>query len=345
MSLRSEIHQQPAVLRGLLDSGWADIERAAAAIRAREIDYIYLAARGTSEHAGIYGQYVLGAFNGLPVALAAPSLFTIYKRPPRLSRALVVGVSQSGQSPDIVGVLDEANRQGALTMSVTNDPSSPLAQAATISLDIRAGTERAVAATKTYSAQLLTFAMLAAALAGDASRRAELEAVPEAVGAALQIEGAIAKAAAEFSQMSHCVVLGRGYHFATALEWSLKLKELTYVVAERYSTAEFQHGPIALVEPGFPVLAVAPRDAGSDDIRALLSRLTTEHGAQVLAISDDDDILATAGMGLRLPGGLPSWLAPIISIAPAQLFCHHLALARGFDPDAPRGLSKVTRTR
>jgi glucosamine--fructose-6-phosphate aminotransferase (isomerizing) len=229
-------------------------------------------------------------------------------------------------------------------MSVTNDASSPLARAAAISLDIRAGAERAVAATKSYSAQLLTFAMLSVALANDESRRAELARVPDAVGAALQIEDAVAEAAASFSQMSHCVVLGRGYHFTTALEWSLKLKELTYVVAERYSTAEFQHGPIALVEPGFPVLAVAPRDAGSDDISGLLAHLASERGAQVLAISDDDATLAAASVGLCLPGGLPSWLAPIISIAPAQLFCYHLALARGFDPDAPRGLSKVTRT-
>ncbi|MBX0328020.1 SIS domain-containing protein [Oscillochloris sp. ZM17-4] len=344
MSLRSEIHQQPETLRALLDAGWADVERAAAAIRAREIDYIYLAARGTSEHAGIYGQYVLGAFNGLPVALAAPSLFGVYHRPPRLGRALVVGVSQSGQSPDIVGVLDEANRQGALTLSITNDPGSPLAQAAAISLDIRAGSERAVAATKTYSAQLLTFAMLSVALAGDADRRADLGRLPAAVAAALQIEDDVARAAAGLREMGHCVVLGRGYHFATALEWSLKLKELTYVVAERYSTAEFQHGPIALVEPGFPVLAVAPRDAGADDTRALLARLSGERGATVLALSDDEATLAAATVGLRLPGGLPAWLAPIISIAPAQLFCYHLALARGFDPDAPRGLSKVTRT-
>lgn len=344
MSLRSEIHQQPDVLRGLLDAGWADAERAAAAIRDRTIDYIYLAARGTSEHAGIYGQYVLGAFNGLPVALAAPSLFTIYKRPPRLGRALVVGVSQSGQSPDIVGVLEEATRQGALTMAVTNDADSPLARVADLSLNLRAGAERAVAATKTYSAQLLSFAMLSAALAGDAERRAELTRLPDAVAAALAIEADVERAAAALSAMGQCVVLGRGYHFATALEWSLKLKELTYVVAERYSTAEFQHGPIALVEPGFPVLAVAPSDAGAADTRALLARLA-ERGARVLALSDEDTTLAGAEIGLRLPGGLPSWLAPIVSIAPAQLFCYHLALARGYDPDAPRGLHKVTRTR
>jgi glucosamine--fructose-6-phosphate aminotransferase (isomerizing) len=343
MSLYSEIHEQPAVLAGLLQSGRAGVELAAAEIRRHPIDYVYLAARGSSEHAGIYGQYILGAFNQLPVALAAPSLFGVYGRPPRLERALVIGVSQSGQSPDIVGVLAEARRQGALTLAITNDAGSPLAQAAAISLDIAAGAERAVAASKSYSAQLLTLAMLSAALAGDDARFAELAALPAAVAAALQVEGAIA-AAAGFRDMAHCVVLGRGYQFATALEWSLKLKELTYVVAERYSTAEFRHGPIALIEPGFAVLAVAPSDAGAADTRALLRALAEERGARVLALSDDDETLAAASLGLRLPAGTPGWLAPIVSIAPAQLFCYHLARARGFDPDAPRGLSKVTRT-
>jgi glucosamine--fructose-6-phosphate aminotransferase (isomerizing) len=345
MTLHAEIHSQPDILAGLLANGADAIERVAAAVRARDIAYVYLAARGTSEHAGIYGQYVLGAYNGLPVALAAPSLFTVYERPPRLERALVIGVSQSGQSPDIVGVISEAQRQGALTLAITNDAASPLAQAADLSLDIAAGPERAVAATKTYTTQLLTFAMLSAALANDATRRAELAQLPAAVRAALQVEEAIMLAAQHYRDMSSCVVLGRGFQFATALEWSLKLKELTYVVAERYSTAEFQHGPIALVEPGFPVLAVAPSDAGAAATRTLLQKLTTEHGADLLVLSDDAETLATANVGIPLPAGVPGWLAPIIGIVPAQLFCYHLALARGLDPATPRGLSKVTRTR
>lgn len=345
MTLHAEIHSQPDVLEHLLTNGAAAIEQVAAAVRAHDISYIYLAARGTSEHAGIYGQYVLGAYNGLPVALAAPSLFTVYERPPRLERALVVGVSQSGQSPDIVSVIAEAQRQGALTLAITNDAASPLAQAAELSLDIAAGPERAVAATKTYTAQLLTFAMLAAALADDDARRTELAHLPTAVRAALQTEEAISAAAQHYRAMASCVVLGRGFHFATALEWSLKLKELTYVVAERYSTAEFQHGPIALVEPGFPVLAVAPSDAGAAATRTLLQKLKDEHGADLLVLSDDAATLATAGVGIELPAGVPGWLAPIVSIVPAQLFCYHLALARGLDPAVPRGLSKVTRTR
>jgi glucosamine--fructose-6-phosphate aminotransferase (isomerizing) len=345
MTMLEEIHEQPEVLRGLLETQSEAVARVAAAIAARGVSYLYLAARGTSEHAGIYGQYVLGAFGGLPVALAAPSLFTVYGRPPRLAGALVVGVSQSGQSPDIVAVIVEGRRQGALTLAITNDADSPLAQAAELTLNISAGAERAVAATKTYTGELMLFAMLAAALAGEKDRAAELARLPAAVAGALQLDTAVQAAAGRFREMSRCVILGRGYHFATAMEWSLKLKELTYVVADRYSTAEFQHGPVAMVEPGFPVLAVAPTDAGHGAVRELLARLTSEKGAEVLALSDDEATLAAASVGLRLPSGVPDWLMPIVSIVPAQLFCHHLSLARGLDPAAPRGLSKVTLTR
>lgn len=344
MLLHTEIHEQPAVLRRLLETQSDAVARAAKLIGERGVSYVYLAARGTSEHAGIYGQYLLGAFNGLPVALGAPSLFTVYERPPRLDGALVVGVSQSGQSPDIVAVLAEGRRQGALTLAVTNDPASPLAAAAELTLLIEAGAERAVAATKTYTAQLMLFAMLSAALAQDAACLAALQRLPDAVGAALGLEERVAKAANEFRSIEHCVVLGRGYHFATALEWALKLKELTYVVADRYSTAEFQHGPIAMVEPGFPILAVAPTDPGAGPVRELLASLVADKGARLLALSDDADTLAAASIGIPLPSGVPHWLMPIVSIVPAQLFCHHLSLARGLDPAAPRGLSKITRT-
>jgi glucosamine--fructose-6-phosphate aminotransferase (isomerizing) len=340
-----EIGEQPSVLQGLLDRAQTTVAHVADVIRKRDIHYVYLAARGSSEHAGIYGQYLLGAFNQLPVALAAPSLFTIYQRPPQLKHALVVGVSQSGQSPDIVSVLDEARRQNALTLAVTNNTDSPLAQAADLTLDIQSGIEQSVAATKTYTAQLFVFAMLSVALANDQKRAAELQRVPSAVQEALQLHDAAAAAAAHFRAISHCVVLGRGYHFASALEWSLKLKELSYVVAERYSTAEFQHGPISVVERGFPVLAVAPAGADMAATLELLRHLRDARGADVLALSDDDTTLAAASLGLKLPAYVADWLMPIVSIVPAQVFSNHLAIARGFDPNAPRGLSKVTLTR
>lgn len=345
MTLHTEIFEQPAVLRGLLHDRWPAIEAAAKAIRERDVAYVFLAARGTSAHAGFYAQYLWGAHNRLTVALASPSLFTRYQRPPDLSRALVVGISQSGQSPDIVEVVAEGARQGALTLAITNDAASPLARTADHTLDIGAGTERAVAATKTYTTQLMTIAMLSVALDDPSGeRRAALERVPDAVTAALANEQQIAQIAARFQAIERCIVIGRGYNFATTLEWALKLKELAYVAADPYSSAEFQHGPAALVEPGLPVLAIAPRDAVFPDVLELLRRLD-EQDTELVVMSDDEAAVALTDNAVRLPGELPSWLSPLVGIVPAQLFCYHLTLAKGLDPVAPRGLRKVTLTK
>jgi glucosamine--fructose-6-phosphate aminotransferase (isomerizing) len=345
MSLHSEIYQQPEALQHLLDRQSRTVQQVIQAIQAHDIRYVYLAARGSSEHAGIYGQYLLGACNGLAVALAAPSLFTVYRQPPRLSNALVIGVSQSGQSPDIVSVLAEGQRQGALTLAITNDSASPLAQAAHYTINISAGPEQAVAATKTYTAQLLTFAMLASHLTGAAEQIAALHQVPAAVAQALTLEGAIQQALGPFHDMRQCVVLGRGYNFATALEWALKLKELVYVMAERYSTAEFQHGPIAIVNEGFPVLAVLSHDANAEAGALLLQRLASEQRAQILVLGDYAGPLHGVTQRVQLAHSLPAWLTPISNIVPAQLFCYYAALAAGHNPDTPRGLNKVTLTR
>jgi glucosamine--fructose-6-phosphate aminotransferase (isomerizing) len=316
-------------------------------IQERAVGYVFLAARGTSDHAGVYAQYVWGARNRLPVALAAPSLFTRYEEAPRLHDALVVGISQSGQSPDIVRVISEGRHQGALTLALTNDPASPLAQAADLTLALEAGEEQAVAATKTYTAELLAVAALSAALAdaaGEATPPPDLAALPAAVERALALDAEVGQIAARHQQMARCIVLGRGYHYATALEWALKLKELAYVLADAYSAADFQHGPIAVVERGFPVLAVAPAGAVLSDELALLGRLRDEYGAEVLVLSDDEAALALASSAVRLPAGVPEWVMPLVSIVPAQLYCYHLARAKGYDPDAPRTLHKVTRT-
>ena len=344
MGLRKEIFEQPETLQRLLDTQTARIEHIARAIRQRDVDYVFLAARGTSDHAGLYAKYLWGILNQLPMALAAPSLFTVYGRPPALKNSLVVGISQSGQSPDIVSVVAEGRRQSAPTLAITNDPDSPLAQAAEFVIDIGAGTEEAVAATKTYTAQLLAIAMLSAALNEDADRMAALRRAPEWVAQALALDGTIERVAERYRYMEQCVVLGRGYNYATAFEWSLKLKELAYVVAEPYSSADFQHGPIAIVGRGFPVLAVAPSGAVYADMLALLRRLVGEHQAELLVISDEEEALALGRTSLRLPGGVPEWLNPVVSIVPAQLFCYHLTRAKGYDPEAPRGLSKVTLT-
>lgn len=344
MGLKEEIFEQPETLQRLLETQMEQVERIAAALRQRDVDYVFLAARGTSDHAGLYAKYLWGALNQLPMALAAPSLFSLYGRPPALKQALVVGVSQSGQSPDIVGVVKEGRRQGAPTLAITNDAGSPLAQAAEFVIDICAGEEKAVAATKTYTAQLLAIAMLSVALGQDKERAGQLRRAPELAQQTLTLDRVIEQAAERYRYMERCVVLGRGYNYATAFEWALKLKELTYMVAEPYSSADFQHGPIAIVGRGFPVLAVAPGGAVHDDMLALLRRLSDEQQAELLVISDEEDVLATAHTSLRLPRGIPEWFSPLVSIIPAQLFCYHLTRAKGYSTETPRGLNKVTLT-
>src|SRR4026207_1941988 len=245
MPLHNEILEQPERLASLLDKQKHTVLEIAKAIQSHKIQYAFLAARGTSDNAGRYANYLWGAHNGLPLALATPSLFTYYQSPPRLNNALVVGVSQSGQSPDIVSVLEEGRRQNCLTIAITNIPDSPLAKTADFVLDIQAGVEKAVAATKTYTAELMAIAMLSAALNNSEERWKELANVPQWAEQSLAFDSDIARMSERFRYMGQCVVLGRGFNYATAFEWVLKLKELTYLIAEPYSSADFQHGPIA----------------------------------------------------------------------------------------------------
>jgi glucosamine--fructose-6-phosphate aminotransferase (isomerizing) len=344
VTLKSEILDQPAVLSRLLRERMGEARRIGGAIGRRDFDFAFLAARGSSDNAGLYAKYLWGLHNHLPVALAAPSMFSLYQSPPTLKRALVVGISQSGQSPDIVGVLQEGRRQGAPTLAVTNDPGSPLAEAADFVLFTDTGTEKSIAATKTYTAQLLAIAMISVGLQGSAERLEELYRVPELLAQVLGTDDLIEQAAAHFRDIRHCVVLGRGYDYATAHEWSLKLKELTYVVAAPYSSADFLHGPVAILEKGFPVLAVAPLGHVYQDMFRLLKDLVDTREVRLLVVSNADEALGLAEAPLRIPLDLPQWISPIVTAVPAQLFSYHLARAKGLDVEHPRGLEKVTRT-
>lgn len=345
MSLRSEIFEQAGVLQSLLSTQMETIRGIAVDLQAANPSYVFLAARGTSDNAGRYASYLWGSMNRMPVALATPSLFTYYRRPPELRGALVTGVSQSGQSPDIVAVLEEGRRQGCPTLAITNEPDSPLAAAADFVIDIHAGHEAAVAATKTYTAELMAIAMLSLALRSDDAMSAAIERVPDWVRQALDLEERIARIAERYRYMTHCVVIGRGYHYATAFEWSLKMKELAYVVAEPYSSADFQHGPIAMVESGFPVMAVAHGGPVFADVVDMLRRLRSDLHAELLVISDQAAALDLAQSPLQLPADIPEWLAPLVAIIPAQLFAYYLTGVKGYDPDKPRIISKVTETR
>lgn len=344
MTLHSEIFEQPERLASLLRQQKQTVIEIAKAIRSRDIQYAFLAARGTSDNAGRYANYLWGAHNGLPLALATPSLFTYYRTPPRLNGALVIGVSQSGQSPDIVSVIEEGRRQGCLTLAITNIPDSPLGKAADLVLDVQAGDEKAVAATKTYTAELMAIAMLSVALDASNDRWKELHSVSSWAQQTLVLDEEIARMAQRYRYMNQCVVLGRGFNYATAFEWALKMKELTYVIAEPYSSADFQHGPIAMVEGGFPVLAVAPNGKVQESMREILTRLRKQKNAELVVISDDKDVLSLAQSPIPLPSQIPEWLTPIVSIVPAQLFACHLTGVKGYDTEKPRSITKVTET-
>jgi glucosamine--fructose-6-phosphate aminotransferase (isomerizing) len=340
--LFSEIHEQPQCMRRLLAAEAHHVAKIGPELYNRGFNYILIAARGTSDNAARYGQYVFGALNQLPVALAAPSLFTLYPRPPRLEGALVIGISQSGQSPDIVSVLAEAQRQGVPSIAITNDPASPLAATAGHVISLEVGVERSVAATKTYTAQLTALALLGLGLAGQMDQIHLLESVPEVMEQALRSDAQARQAAEKMAGADRAIVIGRGFNYATAHEISLKFKELAYLLAEPYSSADFRHGPIAMVESDFPVVLVTMGKTFQSDLATLDTQLRNQ-GVQPITLGDHP--FTTDGLHIPVPGNLPEWLTPLVTVLPGQLLAYHLACSRGFDPDQPRVIRKVTLTR
>jgi glucosamine--fructose-6-phosphate aminotransferase (isomerizing) len=343
VSLRSEIGECPAVVERLLVSALPPLRDLAEQVRRRSPEAVFIAARGTSDHAATYAQYVLGVRNQLPVGLATPSVQSVYGASPNVKRALVVGVSQSGRSPDVVEVLADARRQGALTLAVTNAPDSPLAGVGDVVVDLGAGPELAIAASKTYVAELVVMALLSDALRGTEMDEA-LRAIPSFLAGALDGEADVASLVADRGGLTECAVIARGYQYSTAREWALKLKEIARIQTDPYSAADFEHGPITLVEPGYEVLAIAVQGPTLGGLRELFARLARD-GARLVVASDDAAARQAADGAIALDPSVPEWLSPIVTIVHCQLFAYHLAVARGLDPDAPRGLQKVTLTR
>jgi len=341
--LSREIHEQPGVIQQLLNSESDHVVRLAGELTDR-YQYVVIVARGSSDNAARYAQYLFGAYNRLQVALATPSLFTLYRTPPQLNGALVVAVSQSGKSPDIIEVVTEGKRQGCPTLAITNAPNSPLALASEYHLYIHAGLEKAVAASKSYTASLGALALLSTALNADTDRLAQLQVVPGFIEQTLLGLIDVVGRVERYRYMTHCAVIGRGFNYSTAFEVALKVKEMTRTVTEPYSSADFRHGPVAMVRDGFPMILVAPRGAAFDDVSSL-ARDASSLGAELLVISDDQELLSMAHLAMPLPGGLPEWLTPLIAVLPGQLFAMALAEAKGLDPDSPVGLRKVTETK
>jgi glucosamine--fructose-6-phosphate aminotransferase (isomerizing) len=337
--VETEIADQPAVVERLLREQEDPIRALADRLRARPPQSILIAARGSSDNAGRYAQHVFGLLCGLPVALATPSLLTLYHTPVRLQNTLVIGISQSGASPDIRAVIEDARRQQQPTVVITNNTDSPLAQLADTVIDLGAGPERSIAATKSYTSSLAAIAALAVALRDDAQLARELRAIPDAMAAQLDRDGAVGTA----ETWDRCMVAGRGAQYATAWESALKIKELSGIAAEPHSPADLLHGPIAVVGPKHPLLTIATTGPAFDGALEVVGA-ARDRGAPVLAITDRTSEARAAGADVLVVERVPDWLSPLVAIIPAQRLAVHVALQRGIDVDRPFGLSKVTET-
>jgi glucosamine--fructose-6-phosphate aminotransferase (isomerizing) len=331
--MAAEVAEQPTVLAGLLEHA-ALITEAAALIAAAKPRFVLIAARGTSDHAGLYAKYLAEVQMQLPAGLVSPSALTVYGAAPEMHDVLFLAVSQSGRSPDLVDSLTVARQRGALTVAVTNAPDSPLAEAAEISVDVRAGAERAVAATKTYTAEMLALHLLCSG----ATAAADAATLPAAAQRTLELtsEEQLTNIAARFQYAERIVLTARGYSYPTAREAALKLMETSYLSAQAFSGADLLHGPLAMVDRSVPVIAITSPGKGGEAMAPVLERLA-ELEAHVLRVGVPDGLPIAAE-------GLPEHLLPILEILPLQRLAWRLALDRGIDPDRPRGLSKVTQT-
>lgn len=336
--MAAEMGQQPEVLAGLIGRRAEVVQGLRSAIAPAPVG-IVLVARGSSDHAAVYGRYVLEAATGLPVALAAPSLHTLYDVKPRCEGFLAVGVSQSGRTPEIVTVLKRLVTGGARAVAVTNEPDSPLGHVAESVISLGAGQERAVPATKTFTAQLAAFAFLAEALGNVPWTVKDWSRLPAVVSEVLGDPAPAAAVAGEIGHAEGLLTVGRGYMYCIALEAALKLKETTSLLSEGYSAADLRHGPFAVVARDFPVMSFYAAGAAARDMLELTQWLRQSRGAHVLRVSEDP------GADLPLPHIDCEPLAPIAAVVRAQQVAYHLALYRGLDPDAPVGLTKVTPTK
>jgi glucosamine--fructose-6-phosphate aminotransferase (isomerizing) len=354
-----EIHEQPAAIQHALAATLPVIRQLVCEVRRREIDLIVLVARGTSDHAALYAQYVFEYLNGIPVALGTPSIVTLYGARLHLQRALVIGISQSGEAPDVSEVLQRAREGGALTLCITNIEGSLLASVAEYVLYCHAGQEMSVAATKTYTTTCAILAQLSAHLPGGEALIPHIDSLPGLVTAALHSEARVSAVVARYVHARDCVVLGRVFNYSTARETALKLAETCYLVATPFSTADFRHGPTAMIEYGRPVILYAPPGRTLADTCEVL-QLLNERQADTIVIAEDARLLemATTPIQVHLPQpadlitgheasapvAVAELLAPLPYIVYGQFLALYLSLNKGLNPDQPRGLNKVTRT-
>lgn len=334
--MAAEMAEQPDRLAALV-ARWDGAVAQVRALAWPELAGSVIVARGSSDAAGAYGRYLLELVSRRPVSMAAPSLHTLYGADVDYRGFLAIAVSQSGRTPEILSTLQRMQAEGAAGLAITNDGASPLARAAQAALALEAGEERAVPATKTVTATMMAFALVAAALGTAPFTREQAAELPAWVAAALDDPEPAEALAAQLADATRLIVVGRGLLYSAALETALKVRETTRITAEGFSAADLRHGPIAVVEPGYPVLALRAPGPAFADMADLVDDLR-HRGADVALISEED------GAALPLPRGLPEGLAPIVAVVRAQQLALALARRRGLDPDAPEGLAKVTVT-
>jgi glucosamine--fructose-6-phosphate aminotransferase (isomerizing) len=341
--LRQEIGEQPEVLARVLERERANVARLSTRWRRQDIQFLTIVARGSSDNAATYAKYMFGALADLAVVLAAPSLYTLYGAQPNLENSIVLAISQAGESPDILAVVESAKKQGAPTVAITNSPNSTLAKTADDVIQLHAGEERSVAATKTFTASLGAFALLGAAwLGAKISYLDELLAMPELLEKTIRVEQGVKSLAHTLSNVGHYAVIGRGFNYSAAFEVALKMKELAYVAAEPYSSADFLHGPVAMVDEKLHALVIAP--SGRAHANSMeFARAIRQKGGRIIGISDSKQFMELSDMAVRVPES-PEWLSPLLTVVPGQLLALHLARTKGYDVDRPRGLTKVTKT-
>lgn len=342
--MAEEVRQQPETLARILASDIRAFTKFKALLDRKKTRLVVLAARGSSDNAAQFGRYLIEITTGIPVSLAAPSVHTVYEARVNYKDAVVVGLSQSGEAPDVNFVLEQARKSGAITVAITNEPGSTISRVADHVFLARAGREKSVAATKTYTAQQMVLYLLAWALGGKI-RIEDLQKIPDFAATALTLESEVGAMAERYRFMHHAVVVGRGLNYSNAFEFALKLMETSYVIAERFSSADFLHGPIAMVEPNFPAFLFTPSGPTWKSMEEMLIRLKALK-AETVVITDrrNPEAASRASRVISIPARIPEILSPIPYIIPAQLFAAALAAEKNLDPDRPRALAKITKT-
>lgn len=339
-----EIMEQPLVLKKTIETNSRVIDELIQELKTREISTVIIAARGTSDHAAVYAKYAIETLVGIPVSLAAPSVFTMYNKRINMKNCFVIGISQSGKAADAIEVVKSAAEQGAVTMSVTNFVDSPLAEASKFHLFCDTGVEKSVAATKTFTSTVYLLINFIAKWAQNAELLEELKSVPDIMNRLFQKTDCLDEVVTRYRFMKECFVLARGINYSIALEAALKIQETTYIRAKAFAVSDFQHGPFAMLERDMPVIIYAPEGPSFKDITEIVNKVK-DSGADILVISNNRELRAMGDSSIEIPENLSDYVSPLINVAVAQMFAGKLSVLKGLNPDSPRGLNKVTITR